>query len=99
MTAMVKITPMPTTDWRVELGAGEQPFSFPSKAQAIAFAVAWADLHQPGEVGVFDKDGALQRTITFPNGNHRHQTRKDRRQAQIDMPFADRRRQERRSQV
>ena len=93
---MVKVLPLPSTDWRVELNSEEQPFLFPTKSQAIAFAIAWADYHQPCEVRVFDATGELQRDITLPSGDYRRTTAPDRRHTEVDIPFPNRRQQERR---
>ena len=97
--SMVKVSPLPSKGWRVELSPGEQPFLFPTKAQAISFALAWADSNQPCEVGVYGPIGEPERSMTFPNGNYRRPARSDRRRMQVDIPFRDRRHQERRAQV
>jgi hypothetical protein len=97
--SVVKVLPLPSTDWQVELSPGEQPFLFPTKAQAILFALAWADPHQPCEVRVHGPNGELERNMTYPNGNYRRPPRLDRRRMQVDIPFRDRRQQERRAQV
>lgn len=94
---MLRILPAPTSGWRVEGGYGEQPFVFPTKAQAISFFLRWAEEHQPCEVQIFSESGDLERILNFPNGNHRRSSESDRRRAQIDIPFPNRRRQERRS--
>lgn len=96
--SMVKVLPWPSEGWCVELSPGERPFLFPIKAQAILFALAWADSHQPCEVRVYDRTGEPERSLTFPNGNYRHPPRSDRRRMQVDIPFSNRRYQERRSQ-
>jgi hypothetical protein len=96
---MVNVLPLPSTDWRVELNPEEQPFMFRTKAQAISFAIAWADYHQPCRVRVFDNAGDIKRDITLPNGNYRRTTGPDRRRTQVDIAFLDRRQQERREQV
>jgi hypothetical protein len=93
---MVKVLPLPSTDWRVELNPEDHPFKFPTKGQAISFAIAWGDYHQPCKVEIFDGTGALQRDIALPNGNFRRTTGPDRRRKQVDTPFPDRRQQERR---
>jgi hypothetical protein len=97
---MVKVLPFASTGWRVELSPGEQPFLFPSKGQAITFALAWAETSiQPCEVGVYGRTGDLERGMTFPNGNYRRPAGSDRRRTQADIAFPDRRRQDRRTQV
>jgi hypothetical protein len=96
---ILKVSPLPSTGWRVELSPGEQPFLFPTKAQALSFALTWADSHQPCEVRVYGPIGELERSMTFPNGNYRRPPRLDRRQAQVNIPFRDRRQQERRAQA
>jgi|SRR6185436_19755586 hypothetical protein len=96
---IVKVSPLIPTGWRVELSPDEQPFLFPTKAQAIAFALAWADSHQPCEVRVLGPIGELERNMKFPEGNYRRAPSMDRRQAQAEIAFRDRRRQERRAQV
>lgn len=97
--SVVKVLPLPSTGWQVELSPGEQPFLFPTKAQAISFALAWADSHQPCEVLVLGPIGEPERSMTFPNGNYRRAPRSDRRRMQVDIPFRDRRQQERRAQA
>ena len=97
--AKVHVLPLPPTGWRVELSPGEQPFLFPTKGQAISFALAWADSHQPCEVRVYGRVGELERSMPFPNGNYRRAHRADRRRMQVDIPFPDRRYQERRTQA
>ena len=96
---MVKVLPSPPIGWRVELSVGELPFMFPTKAQAISFAIAWAEHHQPGEVCVYGPIGELERKMTFPNGNYRRGPKTDRRRIQIRIPFPNRRREERRKYV
>lgn len=96
---MVKVLPLPSAGWRVELSPDEQPFPFPNKGQAIAFALTWADSNQPCEIHVYGPIGELERSLTFPNGNYRGPPRSDRRQAQVDIPFRDRRQHERRAQA
>jgi hypothetical protein len=93
---MVKILPLPSAGWRVELSPGSQPFVFPTKAQAVAFAITWAENHPPCGIRVYSRTGDLERTMTFPNGTHRRVPGSDRRRVQIDIPFPDRRRGERR---
>jgi len=95
--AILKVSALPSTGWRVELSPGEQPFLFPTKAQAISFALAWADSHQPCEVLVFGPIGEPERNMTFPNGNYRSAPRSDRRRMQVDIAFRDRRQRERRA--
>jgi len=97
--SVVKVLPLPSAGWRVELSPGEQPFLFPTKAQAILFALAWADAHQPCEVRVYASNGEPERSMTYPNGNYRHPPRSDRRRVQVDIPFRDRRHQERRGKA
>lgn len=94
---MLKISPSPSTGWRVEGGYGEQPFVFQTKAQAISFFLVWAEKHQPCDVHIYNHAGDLERNITFPDGNHRRPSRSDRRQMQVNIAFLDRRRAERRS--
>jgi len=96
---MVKISPLPATGWRVELSPGEQPFLFPTKGQAISFAVAWAENHPPCEVRLYGSVGDLERSMTFPDGGYRRLPAADRRRIQVDIAFPDRRRQERRAQA
>lgn len=95
---MLKISPSPSTStgWRVEGGYAEQPFVFPTKAQAISFALVWAEKHQPCDVHIYNTAGYRQRHITFPDGNQRRADG-DRRQMRVAIAFADRRRAERRS--
>ena len=50
---MLKISPSPSTGWRVEGGYGEQPFVFETKAQAISFFLVWAEKHQPCDVHIY----------------------------------------------
>lgn len=97
--SVVKVLPLPSTGWQVELSPGEPPFLFPTKAQAISFALAWADSHQPCEVLVLGPIGEPERSMTFPNGNYRRAPRSDRRRMQVDISFRDRRQQERRAQA
>jgi hypothetical protein len=94
---MLKISPSPSTGWCVEGGYGQQPFVFKTKAQAISFFLAWAEKHQPCDVQIYDYAGGLERNITFPDGNHRRPSGSDRRQMQVNIPFLDRRRAERRN--
>lgn len=96
---LVKVLLQPSTGWNVELGPGEQPFMFPSKAQAIQFAIAWAEQHEPCEVRLYGSLGDLERTIHFPNGGHRRLPGSDRRRRQIHITFPDRRRQDRRLEL
>jgi hypothetical protein len=97
---MVKVLPFASTGWCVELSPGEQPFPFPTKGQAITFALTWAETSvQPCEVGVYGRTGDLERSMTFPNGNYRRPAGSDRRRMQVDIPFRDRRQQERRTQA
>jgi len=98
-TSILKVSALPSNGWRVELSPGEQPFLFPTKAQAMSFALAWADSNQPCEIHVYGRIGELERSMTFPNGNYRRPPRSDRRRAQVDVPFRDRRQQERRAQA
>jgi hypothetical protein len=94
---MVKVMPLSAMTWRVVLSPGEQPFEFPTKAQAISFAIAWAELHRPCDVRVYGGVGAPDRSMTVPNGDYRRTPGSDRRQRQADIPFFDRRRHERRN--
>jgi hypothetical protein len=93
---LVKVLLQPATGWNVELNPGEQPFMFPTKAQAIQFAIAWGEQHEPCEVRIYGSLGDLERTIGFPNGGHRHRSGPDRRRRQVQISFPDRRRQDRR---
>jgi hypothetical protein len=96
---MVRVFPDLSSGWLVELGSGEQPFSLPTKAQAIWFAIAWAENHAPCQVRVYGSLGELERSLAFPNGGHRRWPSSDRRKKQIEIGFPDRRRQARRAQV
>lgn len=96
---IVKVSPLPSTGWRVELSPGEQPYLFPIKGQAISFALTWADQHQPCELHVYGRYGELERIMRFPNGNHRSDPQSDRRRMQVDIEFADRRHEERRKRA
>ena len=94
---IVRVFPWRSKEWSVELYPDEQPFLFPTKGQAISFALAWADYHQPCEVRVFDGTGELQRDIKVPDGNYRRMIAADRRREQVEIDFTDRRNRERRS--
>lgn len=94
---MLKVYRSPSTGWHVERRSGEQPFVFPTKAQAITFSIALAKQQQPCEVHVHDVTSNLERVIAFPEGSQCRLSRVDRRQAQINIAFADRRAQERRA--
>lgn len=94
---IVRVFPWRSKEWSVELYPDEQPFLFPTKGQAISFALAWADYHQPCEVRVFDGAGELQREIKVPDGNYRRMAAADRRREQTEIDFSDRRNRERRS--
>ena len=96
---MVTVVALPTGGWRVELSEGQQPFVFPAKGQALTFALAWADAHQPCEARVYGRLGELDRHLTFPDGNYRLAPKSDRRRTQVEIGFRDRRQQERRAQV
>jgi hypothetical protein len=96
---MVKILPSPSTEWRVELNPDEQPFMFPTKSQAISFAIAWADYHPPNEICIYDQKGELQRDITLPGGKYRRIPSADRRRMRAEIAFDERRERERRQQV
>ncbi len=93
---ILKVLPTPFARWRVELSNRSDPYQFVSKGQAIAFAIAWADLHQPCEVEVYGFAGRLERHIRVPNGNRCRGHGTDRRRMRIPIPFADRRKRERR---
>lgn len=95
----VKVYLSPTTGWLVELSPGGNPFPFPTKAQAITFAIAWGEQRQPCEVRLYGSLGDLDRILKLPNGGYRRGDVRDRRQAQIAISFPDRRRQERRVQT
>ena len=94
---IVRVFPWRSKEWSVELYPDEQPFLFPTKGQAISFALAWADYHQPCEVRVFDGAGELQRDIKVPDGNYRRMAAADRRREQVEIEFTDRRNRERRN--
>lgn len=94
---MLKVFRSPSTGWHVERRIGEQPFVFPTKAQAITFSISFAQQRQPCEIHVHDLTGNLERVITFPEGAQCRAARSDRRRAQIDIAFPDRRAQERRA--
>lgn len=96
---VIKVLPTPFARWRVEMSTSEQPFQFVTKGQAIAFAVAWADLHQPCEVEVYGFAGSLERHIRLPNGNRCRGHGSDRRRINLEISFPDRRRRERRVQI
>jgi len=93
---VVKVFPWHSAEWSVELYPDEQPFLFPTKGQALSFALAWADYHQPCEVRVLDVSGEVLRYIRVPSVDYRRTTVSDRRRVQVDISFADRRQQERR---
>ena len=93
---VVKVFPWHSTQWSVELYPDEQPFLFPTKGQALSFALAWADYHQPCEVRVLDGTGDVLRSIHVPSAEYRRAAVSDRRRVQIDIPFPDRRQHERR---
>lgn len=92
----LKVLPTPFARWRVEVSNRTDPYQFISKGQAIAFAIAWADLHQPCEVEVYGFAGRMERHIRVPNGNRCRGNGTDRRRMRIPIPFADRRKHERR---
>jgi hypothetical protein len=94
---MVRVFPWRAKQWSVELYSDEQPFLFPSKGQAISFALAWADYHQPCDVQVFDGAGQLERDIKVPFGNYRRMAAVDRRRNEVAIEFMDRRERERRA--
>ncbi len=96
---MLKIFPSPSSGWCVEGGYGEQPFVFPTKAQAVSFFLVWAEKHQPCDVHIYNDAGEVERHIHFPNGNHRRASTPDRRSRRVEVPFPERRRAERRSQL
>lgn len=97
---MVKVLPYASTGWCVELSPGKQPILFPTRSQAIVFALAWAETSDlPCEVGVYDRTRGLERLMKFPNGSQRRPAHLERRRTQIDIPFRDRRHQERRAHV
>jgi len=96
---ILNVSALPSMGWRVERSPGEQPFLIPTKAQAISFALAWADSRQPCEVLVFGPIGEPERSMTFPNGNFRSAPSSDRRRMQVDIPFRDRRQKERRARA
>ena len=99
MAIVAKVLPARPTGWQVELASGGQPFQLPTKGQAIHFAVAWAEQHQPCEVHVYGPIGDLERILKFPDGNYRRAERTDRRRMQVPISFPNRRRQERRRQA
>ena len=92
----LKVLPTPFARWRVEVSNKPEPYQFVSKGQAITFAIAWADLHQPCEIEVYGFAGRLEREIRLPNGNRCRGHGTERRRMRIDIPFADRRKRERR---
>ena len=96
---IVKVFSAPSAGWIVELEDGGQPFPFPTKAQAISFAIAWAEQHEPCEVRLYGSLGDMERQLAFPNGGYRRQPGADRRRRQVAIAFPDRRRQERRAQI
>jgi len=73
--------------------------AFAGKRQAMTFALAWAQFHQPCEVRVYGSFGELDRSITLPEGNYRHCPGADRRRTRAATGFRDRRQQERHAQV
>ena len=93
---MVIVLPA-ATGWRVELDRDERGSLFPDKAQALAFALAWAQSRQPCEVRVYGRFGELDRSIALPEGHYRRPHGSDRRRTQLTIGFGDRRRQERRA--
>ncbi len=95
--AMLEIIPTPAGTWSVVGGYGSQPFSFSTKGGAIRFFLAWAELHAPCEVKIYDKNGNVERTLHFPGGKHLRTNRADRRQKQVPIDFPDRRRRNRRA--
>jgi hypothetical protein len=98
-STMLKISPASLTGWCVQGGYGDWPFVFATKGQAISFFLKWAEKHQPCDVQIFNYAGNVERRISFPDGNHRNASGSDRRQQQIDIPFPERRRVERRGRV
>ena len=96
---ILRVLPTPFARWRVEMSTSDQPFQFVTKGQAISFAVAWADLHQPSEVEVYGFAGRVERHIQLPNGHRCRGHGLDRRRMRIDIPFTDRRKRERRIYV
>ena len=96
ITLLIKVLPTPFARWRVELSDKAEPYQFVTKGQAISFAIAWADLHQPCNIEVYGFAGRLERQITIPNGGRFRGHGADRRRMRIDIPFADRRKRERR---
>jgi hypothetical protein len=96
---MVKVFRLSSGFWRVEPSLDERSLLFPSEAQAMSFALAWAESHQPCEVRVFGPIGEPERSMTFPNGNYRRPAGPDRRRTQVDIPFPDRRNQKLQAQV
>jgi len=96
---MVKVLPTPSTDWRVELNPDEQPFTFPTKSQAISFAIAWADYHPPNEICIYDQKGEVQRDIALPGGNYRRVPSAERRGMRLEIAFDERRQRERRQEA
>ncbi len=94
---MMKVYRSPSTGWHVERRAGEKPFVFPTKAQAIQFSIALAKQQQPCEVHVHDATTMLERVIKFPEGEQCRLSQSDRRQMQITISFPERRSQQRRA--
>ncbi len=72
---------------------------FPTKSQAILFALAWAENHQPNEIHVYGTLGELERSIVCPNGNQLRAADSDRRQVNVNIQFPERRRAERREKA
>ena len=75
----VKVYPLPAAGWLVELSSGGHPFAFPTKAQAITFAIAWGEQRQPCEVRLYGSLGDLDRLVRLPNGGYRRGEGRDRR--------------------
>ena len=102
---MVNVFRLSSGFWRVEPSLYEQSRLFTSEAQAMSFALAWAESHQPCDVHVYGPIGEPERTMTFPNGYDRRRPGPDRRlgpdrrRMQVDIPFPDRRHQKHQAQV
>jgi len=98
---VLKVLPTPFARWRVELSDPEpgQPYQFVTKGLAIAFAIAWADLHQPCRIEIYGFAGLLERKIRIPGCRRYRGHGADRRRSNLPLTFPDRRKRERRLPV
>ncbi|NIO41211.1 MAG: hypothetical protein GTO41_14175 [Burkholderiales bacterium] len=96
---VLKVLPTPFARWRVKMSDEAEPYQFVSKGQAISFAIAWADLHQPCDVQVYGFAGLLERQIEIPNGGRCRGYGSDRRRIKVDIAFPERRKRQRRSPI